>query len=206
MKNNSKSSRDPYQAVSLKKSFVKMVHEHIERNPQYNSVADFVRISVINQLNADRFDESVQLSSDETIKAKERMVIALFDNIVSKIERTRDKYIIRDTLKDVLKLSYEFHCCPHCGNTKLQKKNHFCPECDKAIIPVDAKHFYKFLKDYYSSYFNKCIFFFELPKEMRDILTRKKPRNISKNTPIYYGLTDKTDNVIIDKRLKKIDY
>ena len=43
--------RDEYQSISLNKSFVNLIKKHIEEKPQYRSIAEFVRTSVINQIN-----------------------------------------------------------------------------------------------------------------------------------------------------------
>ena len=40
-----------YQSVSLPVEFIDKIKEHIEDKPQYRSIADFVKLSTINQMN-----------------------------------------------------------------------------------------------------------------------------------------------------------
>ena len=42
---------DRYESVSLNVNFMKVIDNYIKDKPQYRSRADFVRISIVNQMN-----------------------------------------------------------------------------------------------------------------------------------------------------------
>ena len=45
--------RPKYQGVSLPKEFVEVVRKHVINNPRYRSIAEFVKVATINQLDRD---------------------------------------------------------------------------------------------------------------------------------------------------------
>lgn len=54
MKERCKPIEKQYRSVSLNKSFISLIGKHIQDKPQYRSIADYVRVSVINQMNYEK--------------------------------------------------------------------------------------------------------------------------------------------------------
>ena len=52
MRHIKKSSK--YESVSLNVDFIRLIDEHIKNKPQYRSRADFVRVSIINQMSYEK--------------------------------------------------------------------------------------------------------------------------------------------------------